>query len=302
MTGTAQDPWAQWLLETRHGGDAAFRSTVQAQVATVVTKLLDALALRPHMHLLDIGSGEGGVAWQAIQAVGPTLRVTLSDISGELLRHAEQAARQQALHAQCSFLQCSAERLEGVDDASIDAISCRAALAYVPDKAAALAEFARVLRPGGRLSMAEPVLQDDAFETAAMRAVLERSGEGAASPLALLYRCRAAQFPDTEQAIRSTPITAYSERDLVRLALNAGFADIHMEFHVDMFPSIYPSWEVYLASSPHPLAPRLGTVLAERFTPEERARFEAFMRPRIENPRSLTTSRVAYLSACKPGS
>ena len=295
------DSWSEWLLNVRHAGDAGFRQAVQGQVRIVVDKVLDALELRDGTTLLDIGTGEGVVAFRAIERIGPSLSAILTDISAPLLQHAEQSAIALRVRDQCRFLLCGADELGALAAASIDAVTTRASLAYVANKPKALQEFHRVLKPGGRISLAEPILQDDAFEARALRELIERSANReSVAALALLQRCKSAQFPDTEQAIRDTPMTAYSERDLVRLAVSAGFTHIHMEFHIDMAPLIYPSWDAYLGSSPHPLAPPLATILAQRFSAAERAQFETLMRPRIEHAETLSTSRVAYLTARKP--
>jgi arsenite methyltransferase len=66
-----------------------------------------------------------------------------------------------------------------------------------------------------------------------------------------------------------------------------------------MLPSI-TSWDVFLTGSPHPWAPPLSTVLEERFTPEERQFFEQIMRPIVESPDAVTTTRIVYLNAVKP--
>lgn len=182
----------------------------------------------------------------------------------------------------------------------MDALTTRSVLAYVPDKSKALREFHRVLRPGGRISLAEPILQDDAFATRALRLFLERTPPGDVQPfMRLMHRWKAAQFPDTEDAIRRFPLTSFSERDLIRLAHEAGFSELHLELHIDMAPAAVPSWDVFIASSPHPLAPPLADILREQFTPEERAEFERVLRPAMEDPGALSTTRMAYLTASK---
>lgn len=297
----AADVWSNWLLHGRDAGDPKLRRTVHARVDGYVDRLLDGARLAPGESLADIGSGEGHVAFRAIERVGPTLRVCLSDVSEPMLRHAQALAVERGVQGQCTFVRCAADRLEGMSDASVDVVTTRSVLAYVQDKTAALREFHRILEPGGRISLAEPVMQDDALAARAMKAVIDSKPPEGVSPLmVLLHRWKAAQYPDTEEKIRLSPIANYSERDLVRFAQNAGFIDIHLELHIDIVPSIVHSWEAFINSSPHPLAPPLSTILAEQFTPAERELFERSMRPVLEDPKSVSTDRMLYLTARKP--
>jgi arsenite methyltransferase len=295
------DLWSQWLLHQRHADDAQFEQAVQALVDRYVERLLDGAQLVAGQTLVDVGTGEGIVAWRAIERVGPTLRVWLTDVSEPMLRHAESRALERGVCGQCTFLRCPADHLQGVPDESVDVVVTRAVLTYVADKTAALREFHRVLKPGGRISLAEPVYQDDALAASALRAAVDCGSRDSASPLTvLLHRWKAAQFPDTEEKILQSPIANYSERDMLRFAQTAGFTELHLELHIDTRPSIVRSWSVFIDSSPHPLAPPLSTIMAEQFTAEERLLFERSMRPMIEDPNALTTDRMLYLTARKP--
>lgn len=266
-------------------------------------RVLDHARLSPRMLLVDVGTGDGLVAFRAIGRIGTTLRVQMTDISERMLRHAEQRALELGVRRQCTFLHCGADRLEGIADETADVVTTRAVLAYVSDKKRALREFLRVLKPGGRISLAEPIFQDDAFSTRALKSLLERRPAEALHPLMpLLHRWKTAQFPDTEEKIRKSPIANYSERDLIRIAQAVGFGELHLELHIDVIRSPIPSWEAFLKSSPHPLAPPLSLILAEQFSAEERQLFEAIMRPVVEDPRTVATDRIAYLTARKPES
>jgi arsenite methyltransferase len=294
------DVWSEWLLHRRHGDDPALAQIVRAEVERIADRVLDAARLAPGMKLADIGTGEGVIAFRAIERVGPTLSVLLTDLSAPMIRHAASLAFQRQVHSQCAFLHCPADRL-GIADASLDVITTRAVLAYVADKSAALREFHRALKPGGRISIAEPILQDEAFVATALRMRVER--EAVQSPdrfLPLLHRLKAAQYPDTQEKIAKSPIANYSERNLFEFVRSSGFTDIHLELHLDLLPSIIRSWGLFLRTSPHPWAPPPGLILAEQFTPEERACFEQVMRPIIEAPDTVTTTRIVYVTALKP--
>jgi arsenite methyltransferase len=295
------DVWSEWLLHRRHGDDPAFAEVIRADVERIADRVIDAARLAPGMKLADIGAGEGVIALRAIERIGPALSVLLTDVSAPMLRHAASLAFQRQLQSQCAFLQCAADRLDGIADASLDVITTRAVLAYVADKNAALREFHRVLKPGGRISIAEPMLQDEAFLATALRARLATGGAQSQDPfLPLLHRWKSAQYPDTQEKIANSPIANYSERTLFGIVRACGFVDIHLELHLDLLPSVIRSWELFLHTSPHPWAPPLSVILAEQFKPEEREYFEHVMRPIVESPDTVTTARIVYLAATRP--
>ena len=294
------DVWSEWLLHRRHADDSTYGLVVQGVVEGYADRVLEGGKLAAGMTLVDVGAGEGLVAFRAIDRIGPSLRVVLTDLSAPMLRYAESIALKRNVRAQCTFLECSADNLKGIADASVDVVATRAVLAYVADKAAALREFFRILKPGGRLSIAEPILQDEAFYARALRRRIEDPSQPVDRFLTLLHRWKAAQFPDTEEACAQSPIANYSERDLLNMVGGAGFAEIHLQLHIDVVPSLITTWDVFLGSSLHPWAPSLKQILGERFTPDERQFFERMVRPTVESGKNATTDRAVYLQAQRP--
>ncbi len=295
------DLWFDWLMHQRHADDNDYGQEVQADVAKYADRVLDGAALKQGMTLVDLGAGDGLVGFRAIDRIGASLKVVMVDISLPLLKFAEQSATSRGVRQQCTFLMSSAECLSGLNDDSVDTVTTRSSLAYVADKNAALRECFRILKPGGRLSIAEPVFRDDALATASMKTRLS-SGEWdpKKSILPFLHRWRSAQYPDTYEGIQRSPIANYSERDLLQWAQTIGFRELHLELHISITNSYRKSWEVFIDSSPHPLAPTLRMILCERFTAEERQLFEAFVRPMVLSSELSETDRMVYLTALKP--
>jgi SAM-dependent methyltransferase len=112
--------------------------------------LLAAAGVKPGARLLDLASGAGEPALTASRLVGAEGQVTATDISAPMVAVlAERAARHGVTNMRCE--QADMEALPYAD-ASFDAVTCRYGLMYARDPARALAEAARVVRPGGRIA------------------------------------------------------------------------------------------------------------------------------------------------------
>lgn len=105
--------------------------------------------LRPRtgMHLLDLAGGTGDIAFRFLAAGGG--RVTVADINQEMLLVGQNRARRRRLAGPIEWLCANAESLP-LPDASLDAVTCAFGIRNMTDKAGALAEMHRVLKPGGR--------------------------------------------------------------------------------------------------------------------------------------------------------
>ena len=111
-----------------------------------------ALRPAPGLTLLDLAAGTGDITFGWRRAGGgPAL---LSDINAAMLGVAQDRAATQGELAGLSFLVADAEMLP-LPDRSVDVVSIAFGLRNVTDKAAALAEARRVLRPGGRFACLE---------------------------------------------------------------------------------------------------------------------------------------------------
>ncbi|HUG47505.1 MAG TPA: class I SAM-dependent methyltransferase [Candidatus Limnocylindria bacterium] len=102
--------------------------------------------------ILDLGSGTGVLALAAAER-WPQARILAADPASAMLEVAREQARAAGVadSQKLSFVVGEAERLP-LADASIDVVVSSFVLQLVPDRAAALGETLRVLRPGGRLA------------------------------------------------------------------------------------------------------------------------------------------------------
>jgi arsenite methyltransferase len=255
-------------------------------------EILDRARLAPGDTLLDVGCGDGLVAFGALDRLGPAGHVIFSDVSPDLLDHCRAAAAAEGLLDRCSFVQASADSLAVIADGSADVVTTRSVLIYVKDKAAALREFCRVLRPGGRVSLFEPVNRLMHQQHGRFSGYDARPVEAIAAKVRAVY--------EAIQPPASDPMLDFDERDLVRHAEQAGFPEISLDLRWRIRATVRPvSWDTFLRASGNPLIPPLGDVLDQALTAPERAAFTAALRPQVESGRGQDRVVLAFLTAVK---
>ena len=79
------DIWSDWLLRKRGGADPVFGQFVRGAIERIRDRVLNGAQLSAGMTLLDVGSGDGLIAFGALARLGPSLRVILTDVSIPLL-------------------------------------------------------------------------------------------------------------------------------------------------------------------------------------------------------------------------
>jgi ubiquinone/menaquinone biosynthesis C-methylase UbiE len=287
------DKWAAWLLHRRDGGDAAQRAKAYEHLVPIRDRVLERAKIRPGDVVLDVGGGDGLIAFGALELVGAEGRVILSDVSPDLVAHSQEMARGLGADDRMSFVETAAESLEAIDDASVDVVTTRSVLIYVSDKDGAFRAFHRVLRPGGRVSIFEPI--NNYFPDTPD----EFWGFDSAPVRDLVQKIWAFEGWDPS-SYDDDPMMNFTEKDLLKSAEAADFDEVHVELVVDIEPGTWVvDWNRLLETSPNPNAHTAGEAIRGALTEVERTQLEEHIRPLADEGRGTRRFAAAYLRAVR---
>ena len=290
MPGSKQDIWSEWLLKRRFGGDPERMKKITEYLYPIRDKVLSRVNLGENETLLDVGCGDGLIAFGALQRF-EKCQVIFSDISEDLLGHAESLAREMNVRDRCWFVHASADDLSMLAAGSVAAVTTRSVLIYVAAKQKAFDEFRRVLKDGGELSIFEPINRFafpeppnryEGFDVTPVAEIAQKL-------VAVWQRIQ----PDDD------PMVDFDERDLISHVENAGFSEIHLELLADIRPHEKEDWAAYIRTPWNPKVPSLEEVMQEALTPIEIERFSNYLRPLVESGQGTHRLAVAYLWAVK---
>ena len=192
----------------------------------------------------------------------------------------------------CEFVHASADDLGVFEDESMEAVTTRSVLIYVYAKLQAFKEFHRVLKPGGALSIFEPINRFSypepegrfsGYDVTPITALAEK--------LKAVYR--RVQPPDTD------PMTDFDERDLVNCAEKAGFTSVNVELQIEVKPPESSDWTKFLHVPGNPKVPSIEEAMQQVFTLGETETFTSYLRPLVEAKQGVQRTAVAYLWAVK---
>jgi SAM-dependent methyltransferase len=119
-------------------------------------RFVSRLNLRPTARLLDVGCGSGGPALHVVRRTG--CRVVGVELYAEAVAEATRLADEAGLVRQASFVQADASETLPFENRSFDAILCIDSINHLRDRQRVLGDWARLLRPGGRLLFTDPVV------------------------------------------------------------------------------------------------------------------------------------------------
>jgi SAM-dependent methyltransferase len=138
-----------WQLGVWNRISDIYLREIDQRFAPVVDRVVARASLTAGQYVLDLGTGTGAVAERAAQVVGPQGHVVGVDLSPDMLALAQRRVVAGGL-TNVRLREGRAESLPA-EDAAFDVVLASLSLMYVLDRAAAVREIARVLRPQGRL-------------------------------------------------------------------------------------------------------------------------------------------------------
>ena len=218
-------------------------------------RLVEVVGIEPGQRVLDVGTGRGAVLFPAVERVGSAGEVVGVDLAEGMVRAANEEAERRGLGTLVRVM--DAERLD-FPDAAFDRVLCGFGVMFFPHLDHALAQFRRVLRPGGRLGVSTWRVSP-AEDLRAALGELSLLGSNNQRPPGWITE------PD----------------DLARVAVDAGLTDVQVveDSLTFVFADVEQYWHSLRGNLTRRIADDLDAAQTERARAALTERFRAYERP-----------------------
>ncbi len=125
-------------------------------------RLVEVAQIPAGSRVLDIATGRGAVLFPAAERVGPQGYVIGIDLAEDMVKQTADEIKRRGIQ-NAEVRQMDAEQLD-FPDGSFDAVTCGYALFFLPNLARALAEYRRVLKPGGLIAVSTWAEDDERWK------------------------------------------------------------------------------------------------------------------------------------------
>lgn len=286
------DKWLEWILDRRFGNNTEAMKSAMEILLPVRDRVLQNAGPLEGKVVMDVGSGDGLIAFAALSKVGASGMVIFNDISQDLLAHCRAKAHDIGLLDRCRFLLAPVENLTEIENDTIDVVTIRSVLIYVQDKQRAFDEIYRILKAGGSLSVFEPINRFGHIEAPHIFCGYDVTPvQDIAQKVYALYQ--------RLQPMDTDPMLNFDERDLIASAERAGFKNLRIDLQIQVRPIEATKWDIFTRIAPNPNVPCLEEAIAQTLAPDEAQQLADYLRPLVEEGRGGSRTSRAYLSAEK---
>lgn len=151
--------WTEWLLNSRF----SYMNEEQKQqtllwLLDVRDKILDRANLKSGDTVIDIGSGTGLLAFGAHLRLQDSGKIIVSDAFPDCVDACQRIAAHCGIEQHMEFIQADVNDIK-LPDNSVDVVLMRSVLVHLLQKPPAIRECYRILKPGGRISVFEPIIR-----------------------------------------------------------------------------------------------------------------------------------------------